>query len=159
MASDGVPFSAIAKKTNCSVKTVAFWVSRFKKSGSTDSISGSGRPSLLDAGARKRAVELLLKGCDGGARFIAKALYSEGLADKVVAPGTVLRGAKAQAQEDGNPLICRRGRPPKSLSGATKSKRVMFAKANKNRSWARVMFADRCKFHFRYRSNYKPPPP
>lgn len=150
LASVGQSYAQIAKQVKCSLKTVSFWVSRFKKSGSTDSISASGRPPLLDSDARKKAVDLLIEGCDGGARFVAKKLNSDGLTRTVVAPGTVLRAAKAQALEDGNPLICRRGRPPKSLSGATKSKRVQFAKTNKNRSWARVMFTDRCKFHFRY---------
>ena len=60
----------------------------------------------------------------------------------------MLRSAKAEALEDGYPLICRRGRPPKSLSGATKSKRVMFANTNRSRAWSRDMFTDRSNFHF-----------
>ncbi len=112
LAAEGLSYTDIAKKVNCNLKTVSFWVSRLHKCGSTKSLSGSGRPVLLDVDALKRAVGFLPAGYDGGARIISKKLYTEGLVDRV-APGPMLRSAKAQAVEDGYPLICRRGRPPK----------------------------------------------
>ena len=82
--------------------------------------------------------------------MVSHALRSEGLAHSVVSPGTVLRGAKAQSREDDDELICGRGRPPKALPSVNKSKRVSLATGNKNMSWSRVMFSDRCKVAFRY---------
>ena len=52
----GLSYTDIAKKANCSLKTVSFWVPRLQKSGSTKSLSDSGRPVLLDVDAIKRAV-------------------------------------------------------------------------------------------------------
>lgn len=150
LAAEGYTVRAISLKVGCSKKTVRFWMHRHKQQGSARSIPASGRPLLLNTRARRRAVELLAEGVDGGARFVARKLRSEGLTQSVVSAGTVLRGAKVQSREDGDELICRRGRPPKALSSVNKSKRVSFATANKNTTWSRVMFSDRCKFAFRY---------
>ena len=150
LSAEGYSPTLISRKIGCSVKTVRFWVHRHKSSGSTRSIEGSGRPVLLSVDARKRAVQLLVAGVDGGARFVARKLFAEGLTPTLVLPGTVLRGAKAQSKEDGDDLICRRGRPPKLLSAVNKTRRVSFCTMNKSRPWARVMFTDRCKFAFRY---------
>jgi hypothetical protein len=95
-------------------------------------------------------VQLLVKGIDGGARFVAKVLLAKGFTDEVVSPGTVLRAARAQAEEDGDKLVCRRGRPPKLLSAVNREKRISFAKAHRSTNWRHVMFTDRCKFAFRY---------
>lgn len=150
LSAEGFSVSSIATKVGCSVKSVRFWVNRYSFSGSAKSIPSSGRPLLLNTVARKRAVQLLEHGVDGGARFVSRKLFAEGLTEALVSPGTVLRGAKAQAKEDGDELICRRGRPPKLLSAVNRSKRVSFARANKSTTWSRVMFTDRCKFAFRY---------
>ena len=147
---EGFTASSIAAKVGCSIKTVRFWVNRYRASGSAKSIPASGRPLLLSTAARKRAVQLLVDGVDGGAKFVARKLHSERLTAGLVSTGTVLRGAKAQALEDGDQLICRRGRPPKLLSGVNRAARVSFAHANRARTWSRVMFTDRCKFAFRY---------
>ena len=150
LSAEGYTAPSIAAKVGCSVKTVRFWVNRYRSSGSAKSIPASGRPLLMTTAARKRAVHLLVDGVDGGARFVARKLHSEGLTAELVSPGTVLRGAKAQAREDGDPLICRRGRPPKLLSAVNRAARVSFAHANRGRLWSPVMFTDRCKFAFRY---------
>lgn len=150
LSAEGFSASLIAQKVGCSAKTIRLWVNRYHQTGSAKSARASGRPLLLGMHARKRAAQLLLAGVDGGARFVARKLLSEGLTTSLVSPGTVLRGAKAQAREDGDDLICRRGRPPKLLTAVNKSKRVSFCNANKSRSWPRVMFTDRCKFAFRY---------
>ena len=150
LKAEGFAPTSIAAKVGCSVKTVRFWVKRYSASGSAESIPASGRPLLLSTAARRRAAKLLVKGVDGGARFVARSLRAEGFTAGLVSPGTVLRGAKAQAREDGDKLICRRGRPPKLLKAVNRSTRVSFARANKTRCWSRVMFTDRCKFAFRY---------
>lgn len=150
LSSEGYTVASIASKVGCSVKSVRFWVNRYQSSGSAKSIPASGRPLLLKADARKRAVQLLVQGVDGGARFVARKLRTEGLTDALVSPGAVIRGAKAQAKEDGDALICRRGRPPKLLSTVNRSNRVSFSRANRSTTWSRVMFTDRCKFAFRY---------
>ena len=150
LAAESYSVASIARRVGCSVKTVRFWIHRYRLSGSAKSMKATGRQCLLSSNARKRALDLLLQGTNGGARFVARQLHSEGLTGRVVAPGTVLRAAKAQAEEDGDPLICRRGRPPKQLTGVNRNERVAFANINKTRCWSRVMFTDRCKFHFRY---------
>ena len=113
LSSEGLTLKRIAAKVGCSEKTVRFWLHAYQARRSARSKKGAGRPKLLVATASKRAVQLLLEGSAGGARFVARKLRSEDLTDRVVSAGTVLRAAKAQAQEDGDPLICRRGRPPK----------------------------------------------
>lgn len=150
LSAEGFAVTSIAAKVGCSVKSVRFWVNRHRVSGSAKGIPASGRPLLLGTDARKRAVELLERGVDGGARFVARKLHAEGLTQSLVSPGTVLRAAKAQAREDGDELICRRGRPPKLLSDVNRSKRVSFAHSNRSTTWSRVMFTDRCKFAFRF---------
>ena len=146
----GVSTRRIATQVGCSIKTVRFWIRRYNLVGHARTTKPAGRPLLLDAAAARRAVQLLVEGSNGGARFVSRQLLSEDLTDRLVSPATVLRAAKQQAKADGDPLVLRRGRPPKALSDVTKNKRLDFAKANKRRSWARVMFTDRCKFHFRY---------
>ncbi len=150
LAQEKQTVASIAKKVHCSEKSVRFWIHNFPIRGSTKSVAAKGRPHVLDTAAKKRAVQLLLEGKTGGARFVAQQLFREGLTERLVSPGTVLRGAKLQAREDGDELICRRGRPPKKLSETNREQRVTFAVANKSRCWAHVMFTDRCKFHFRY---------
>lgn len=150
LSAEGLRVKSIAAKVGCSEKTARFWVTAYHIRQSAKSKKGAGRPRVLDAAASKRALHLLLEGSAGGARFVARELHSEGLTERVVSAGTVLRAAKARAQEDGDPLICRRGRPPKALTIANRGHRVDFAQENKARSWGRVMFTDRCKFHFRY---------
>lgn len=150
LATEGSTTSAIANKLGCSGKTVRFWIHAYGERRSVKSIKATGRPSLLSTAARKRAVELFLKRESGGSRFVSRQLLSENYVGRLLAPGTVLRAAKAQAVEDGDPLVCRRGRPPKRLTRTTRTKRIRFAKANKQRAWGSVMFTDRCKFHFRY---------
>ena len=150
LSAECLTVKSIASKVGCSVKSVRFWLNAYRTRHSAKSKKGAGRPKLLDAAASKRAVKLLLEGSAGGARFVARKLRSEGHTDRVVSAGTVLRAAKAQARQDGDPLICRRGRPPKGLTQENRGRRVDFAQENKARSWGRVMFTDRCKFHFRY---------
>ncbi len=150
LAQEQLSVTAISKRIPCSKKTVRFWIHAYQVRGSTKSIGATGRPPLLDAAAGKRAVELLLEGNNGGSRFVARQLLSEGLTSILVSACTVLRSARKQAREDGDDLICRRGRPPKRLAQSNREQRVGFAVANKSRCWSHVMFTDRCKFHFRY---------
>jgi hypothetical protein len=152
VALDHEGFSAlrISKSVNCSSKTVQFWIRRHSFTGSTEPIPPPGRECLLDDAARKRALELLLSGQSGGARFVARALLAEKLTKKLVSANTVLRGAKREAIADGDELKCFRGRPPKALTPLNRTQRVSFAKNNQKTNWSRVLITDRCKFHFRF---------
>lgn len=150
LSSEGISTQSVAAKVGCSVKTVRFWIKRHRFTGSAKSSPAPGRPLILSTIARRHAVQLLVKGIDGGARFVSRELHAKGFTDGLVSPGTVLRAAKAQAKEDGDKLICRRGRPPKLLSAANRTKRISFAKKNGPMNWRHVMFTDRCKFAFRY---------
>ena len=47
-------------------------------------------------------------------------------------------------------LWVKRGRPPKALTQATKSKRLEFARANRSGMWAVVLFTDRKRFLLSY---------
>lgn len=147
---EGKTVAAIAQIVKCSVSTVKYWISEYASRGNTRSIPSSGRPPVLGAAARARAVELLIEGQSGGSRFVARQLFAEGLTDNLVSPGTVLRHARQRAEMDGDELICRRGRPPALLTQRARESRIQFAKANRGRCWSHVMFTDRCKFHFRY---------
>ena len=65
LRAEGYTAPSIAAKVGCSVKTVRFWVNRYRSSGSAKSIPASGRPLLMTTAARKRAVHLLVDGVDG----------------------------------------------------------------------------------------------
>ena len=142
--------ATIAKLVRCSEKTVYFWIARYKDTGGVDTKMASGRDTVLDTDARRRAVELLTSKEVGGAKHVARRLKAEGLVDRVVAVSTVTRCAKQQALLDGDPLVCLRGRPRQALTHGTRNKRIAFAKANQNRNWRKVMITDRVKFAFRY---------
>lgn len=144
------PADRIAKKLRCSKKAVYFWIARHKETDGVELKHACGRPTELDTAARRRAVELLTSAEVGGAKHVARKLKAEGLSDRVLSVSTVLRSAKEQANLDGDPLVCLRGRPPKALTTDTMKKRLAFAKANAGRNWRRVMITDRCKFAFRF---------
>ncbi len=124
--------------------------SRYDQTGGIDARAPPGRRVSLSTAARRRAVQLLISGEVGGAKFIARKLKSEGHSDWLVSASTVLRGARQQAELDGDPLVCLRGRPRKGLTQRTKNQRLQFAKANIHRNWRHTMITDRCKFHFRF---------
>lgn len=140
----------IAKMVRCSIKTVYFWLARYREMGDVSVKAASGRPVSLCTAARRRAVELLLSGEVGGAKHVARKLKAEKWCDHVLSVSTVLRCARQQAKLDGDPLVCLRGRPAKGLTQDTKNKRLAFAKANAGRNWRKVMITDRSKFMFRF---------
>ena len=141
---------AIARKLGINRKTVSKWLTRHASTGSLKSVKPAGRPRLLDAAAQEKALELLVSGSDGGARFVARKLLSEKLTDKLVSTKTVTRGARKHAKESGDKVLCLRGRPKKGLTAANRSKRTAFALANLRTQFKKVMFTDRCKFYFRF---------
>ena len=148
--SQGRDAASISEMLRCSEKTVYFWVARYKSTGGVDTKRATGRDTLMNTAARRRAVELLTSAEVGGAKHVARKLKAEKLVDVVVSASTLLRCAKQQAKLDGDPLICLRGRPRQALTPYTRNKRLAFAKANRNRNWRKVMITDRCKFHFRF---------
>ena len=105
---------------------------------------------MMSTDARKRAVELLVSGESGGLRFVAQQLKVEELTSKVLSVSTVSRGARAQAQADGDALVVLRGKPKKALTAKTKQARIRFARANRDKTWDRTCITDRCRFYFRY---------
>ena len=140
----------IARQLGISRKTVQKWVRRYQVEGKVVPIRSKGRPKVMKSTARKKALELLTSGSSGGARSVSKILYSQKYTGKLVAASTVIRGAKSAAREAGDKLKCLRGPPRKGLLPKTKASRLRFALENKLRNWDRVMFTDRCKFHFKY---------
>jgi len=146
----GATCAWISRKLRVNIKTVYLWINRHAEMGSVDAKRPRGRPAAMDTQARKRAAQLLLSQEYGGARYVARQLLSEKHTDWLVAPSTLIRGAKAQAELDGEPLSCLRGPPGKELTAVNKKQRVAFAKKHIRSAWAHVMFTDRCKFAFRY---------
>jgi len=141
---------SIASEIGCSTATVQRWIG----------LSGQGRGvvrkprvvrrRLLDDAAAQKAVQLLTSDEVGGARFAAAQLFTEGHVSRAPSRQTVVRAAKHAARKAHDPLEFCRSVPKKGLTEATKKKRVAYCRANAKRNWSRVMFTDRCKFHFRF---------
>lgn len=141
---------SIAKQLGVSLKTVCKWTSRHKASGGVSVLPKTGRPTLLSVKAKQRALELLLNEELSGAYAVALQLHLEGLTTKVVSKDTIIRACTALAKKLGTPIHCVRGKPAKRLTQATKTKRLNFCLANRNRTWSHVMFSDRKRFLFSY---------
>jgi transposase len=150
MSLDGHSDRSIARKLKTTGRTVRKWLSRYHSAGNVCAIPGKGRPLALNDQACSKALELLLDGECGGLRYVTQALKVEGLINAGVHATTVGRAVKRFARAQGDPLVCRRGVPPKGLTEVNKQKRVQFAKANLRRKWDRFLFTDRKKFHFKY---------
>jgi hypothetical protein len=118
--------------------------------GGVDVKQRSGRPLALSKGAAEMALELLVEEGTQGAAHAARLLKAKGVIDKVVSRSTLTRAARKAAQLQGVKLWVKRGKPQKGMTKATKEKRLKFALANKNKTWANVLFTDRKKFHFTY---------
>lgn len=146
----GDSFAKIARDFKCNVKTVSKWVRKWASDKTLQSKKAPGPKATMSTAARKRAVQLLVSREEGGLRYVTQQLLAEGLTVRKLSCSTVSRGARAQAIADGDPLLCLRGRPKQAITAATKSKRLAFAKANRNRDWSRVLITDRCRFYFRF---------
>lgn len=109
-----------------------------------------GRPPAMSQEAGDAAFEMLTDKKTGGADSVARALRCQGIVLGRLHKTTVIRHARRAARARGQKLVVRRGAPAKGLTGATKEKRLAFARANAFRSWKSVMFTDRKKFYFRY---------
>lgn len=150
MSLDGHSDRRIARKLKMTIRTVRKWLSRVHSIGNVCAIPGKGRPLALNDQACAKALELLLENKCGGLRYVTQVMKLEGLIDAGVHASTVGRAVKRFARAQGDPLVCRRGVPPKGLTEANKQKRIHFAKANLRLNWDRVLFTDRKKFHFKY---------
>jgi transposase len=149
-ASSGLSVRAAAQKAGVSSNAAAHWAARFKATGDVVERPRSGRPRAISVKAARKAVEMLKSNSHGGVAGVARALYDEGFTAKLLHRTTVLRAAKAQAVEDGHPIVALVGKPAKQLTAANKAKRLAFALANRTRAWGKVLFTDRKKFLFRY---------
>lgn len=142
--------AATARNLKLNKKTVALWLKRHEESGGVLRRPSTGRPSILSEAAAKEAVELLLDGQYNGTHEVGRVLQIKGLVSKAPHRTTVARAAKKVAKLEGAPIRAVRGLPAKEINAATKAKRLKFASRNLKRSWDRVMFTDRSKFHFSY---------
>jgi hypothetical protein len=147
---EGKTTSAIAKEVQLSEEVVARWVARYKETGSVEDKPRTGHPPALSGSTALKAMDMLLEGDYHGASGVARALHSQGHTRTKVHKSTLIRHAKAAAASRGEPIRATRNPPAKRLAGATKTKRLHFAKANKSRAWAHVMFTDRKMVHFHY---------
>lgn len=147
---EGRSLQYIASKIGCGKATIHRWVIRYAQGRGVERKPRVVKRRLLDDSAAKRAEQLLRSSEAGGARFAAAQLFREGHVAKVPSRQTVVREAKRVAIEAHDPLMYVRSAPKKALTVETKRKRVAFCRANSHRDWTRVMFTDRCKFHFRY---------
>ena len=146
----GRTLESIAAEVGCSTSTVRKWVI---SSAQGRGVRRKGRvveQRLIDATAAKRAVQLLKSDEVGGAGSAAKQLFREGRVPCLPSRQTVVRAAKQVSREGNDPLMYCTSLPKKGLTAVTKKKRVNFCRANANRDWSKVMFTDRCKFHFRF---------
>ena len=136
----------------CHVKesTAARWIGRYKLTRLVEPRKSSGRKRILDSAGDAVAEDLLLRGEYGCAAGVAQELHNRGITKIKVSNNTVISAAKRAANAKGKPIMAYRGKPAKRLTAASKSKRLQFAKANKNRNWNQVMFSDRKKFNFSY---------
>lgn len=141
---------SIACEIGCSKATVQRWVILSAHGRGVVRKPRVVKRRLLDDSAAKRAVQLLRSNEVGGARFAAAQLLREGHVSRAPSRQTLVRAAKHASKEAHDPLEFSRRLPKKGLTEATKNKRVAFCRANSNRDWDRVMFTDRCKFHFRF---------
>lgn len=146
----GIAHGKIAKELVVHISTVKRWAARDDKTGSVALGTSPGRRRLLSRAACQRALDLLLSGEAGGARFVAMQIFSEGLSTVRVSPCTLIRAVKRYTAEKGESLMCLRGRPPKVMTVLTRAKRKQFASKNLGRSWKHVMITDRCRFYFRF---------
>lgn len=142
--------SAVARELAVSRETVRRWVKAYATSSSVHKQQPKGRRASMSAAAASAAMDLLCSNTHGGAAGVARKLHSQGLTSRVLHRTTVVRHAKAAAKAAGTPIKVVRGKPGKLLTNSTKAKRLAFARANRARHWASVLFTDRCKFHFHY---------
>ena len=149
----GLTVRSIAMKVGCSPSTVQKWATSSKQGRGVARKRRDVKKRLLDSSAAQRAEQLLKSKHGGGARFASAQLFKEGLSVRLPSRYTVVRAAKEAAKESGDPLKYVRGPPKKGLLARNKKARLAFCRANSDRDWDKVMFTDRCKFHFRYPGN------
>lgn len=139
---------ATARELGLTYSVVQHWVDTYKTTGAVTPQTRKGPPRQFSADMAREAKMLLLDGDCDGAQDAALQLHTKGITPKLFSASTVVRAAKRQATEDGQPIRAVRGRPAKRLTAATMAKRLAFARLNKTRAWQRVMFTDRKKFMF-----------
>ena len=142
--------SKTAQECKCTRATVLKWLKRYNETCTVDAKRSPGRPTAVPVGAGLKAAKLLAGGQHGGAKQVAMALQSQGHTRTAVHKTTLIRAARREAKGAGTPLVVRRGPPPQGLTAETMDKRLKFARKNRTRDWAHVMFSDRKRFYFKY---------
>lgn len=142
--------STVARVLGKSRGVVRRWIRRYEETGNVKHGKSTGRKPALAGDAAEKALELMVSQHSPGSEGVAQQLKAMGITSKKLHKSTIIRTARKVAKSQGAPIYPDRGKPSKRLTAATKKKRVAFAKANKSRSWANVMFTDRKRFYFSY---------
>jgi hypothetical protein len=142
--------SETARRVKVSRNTVRLWVNRFLATRKVTQPARSTCRPAMSKEAAKTAKDMLVKKEGATTRSVARSLHAMGLTKRALHGTTISRHAKKAAKADGTTLQVKRGRPPKALTQATKSKRLKFARANRSRMWAVVLFTDRKRFLLSY---------
>lgn len=142
--------SIIARRHGITPHTVRLWTKRYKLTGSVAKIKPPGPKPAMSAAVAETAMDMLCAHTFGGAASVARELHMQGLTSRQLHKGTIIKHARAAAKASGTPIRCVKGAPKKRLTNANKATRLAFATANKHTNFARVLFTDRSKFHFKY---------
>lgn len=94
------------------------------------------------------AESLLLDNQFGTLKEVAAELYRR--KQLKITTKTLSKGIKAYCKREGRPIKVVFRKPKKQLTADTREKRLKFCDIHKSTKWNRVMFTDRCKFHFHY---------
>ena len=115
--------------------TCKLWIKRFLATGNVDDKVGRGRKPFLSDKAAEHALDVLVG--------------NDHTSSVVVHRCTLQRAARKAAKRRGKKLVAFRGKPKgKHLGARVVKERLDYCKKRLNKSYANVLFTDRCKFHF-----------
>ena len=129
--------------------TCKLWIDRYLATGNVDDKVGRGRKPFLSDEAAEHALDVLIGNDHKGPDDVARTLVKEKKVSVVVHRCTLQRAAQKAAKWRGKKLVAFRGKPKgKHLGAPTVKKRLDYCKKMLNKSYANVLFTDRCKFPF-----------
>ena len=139
----------VSKNLKVRKGTCKLWIKRFLATGNVDDKVGRGRKPLLSDRVAEHALDVLVSNDHKGPDDVAKTLVKKKKVRVVVHRCTLQRAARKAAKRRGKKLVAFRGKPKgKHLGAPTVKKRLDYCKKMLNKSYANVLFTDRCKFHF-----------
>ncbi len=129
--------------------TCKLWIKRYLATGNVDDKVGRGRKPILSDEAAEYALDVLVGNDHKGPDDVARTLVKENEVSVVVHRCTLQRAARKAAKQRGKKLVAFRGKPKgKHLGALTVKKRLDYCKKRLHKSYANVLFTDRCKFAF-----------